>query len=54
LRQARARYALIVDLDPEQDAAGAVVPVLIELAHTENFMAVLSTPAAKSRRRSAA
>jgi hypothetical protein len=31
----RAAYELIVDLDPDQDAAGAVVPVLIEMAHAE-------------------
>jgi hypothetical protein len=30
-----AAYELIVDLDPDQDAAGAVVPVLIEVAHAE-------------------
>jgi ATP/maltotriose-dependent transcriptional regulator MalT len=30
-----AAYELIVDLHPDQDAAGAVVPVLIEVAHAE-------------------
>jgi len=30
-----AAYELVVDLDPDQDAAGAVVPVLIEMAHAE-------------------
>ena len=30
-------YQLIADLDPDEDAAGAVVPVLIELAHAEKF-----------------
>jgi ATP/maltotriose-dependent transcriptional regulator MalT len=37
LADCRAGYALIADLDPEQDAAGAVVPVLIELAHAEKL-----------------
>jgi hypothetical protein len=32
-----AAYELIVDLGPNQDAAGAVVPVLIEFAHAEKF-----------------
>jgi LuxR family maltose regulon positive regulatory protein len=37
LADCRAAYELIVDLDPEDDAAGAVVPVLIELAHAEKL-----------------
>jgi hypothetical protein len=37
LADCRAGYELLAYLDPEQDAAGAVVPVLIELAHAESL-----------------
>ena len=39
-------YELIVDLDPDQAAAGAVVPVLIEVAHAE----ISRGPMAEARR----